>query len=42
MHTKFHSENFMGKDHMTDPGIDRRKIFIREMGWEDVDWIHLL
>jgi hypothetical protein len=43
MHTIFWFENLQGRDHSEDLTVDRR-IFIRvirEIGWEDVDWLHL-
>jgi hypothetical protein len=44
MHKKC-SENVRGKDHSENLGIEGRIIRIRmdlgEIGWEDVDWIHV-
>jgi hypothetical protein len=44
MHTKFWLQNLNGKYHEESLVIDGRKIFIRilrEIGWEDMDWIHM-
>jgi hypothetical protein len=43
MHTKFWSEYLKGRYHLEDAGIDRGIIIkwvLREMRWEDVDWIN--
>jgi hypothetical protein len=37
-------ESLKGRDHLKDLGIDGRiikKMDVRELGWEGVDWIHL-
>jgi hypothetical protein len=44
MYTRFQSETLKGKDHLGDLGIDVRiniKVDLKEIWWEDVDWIHL-
>jgi hypothetical protein len=39
-------ENLKGRHHLEDPGLDRKIILewildLREIGQEDVDWMHL-
>jgi hypothetical protein len=44
MHRNFLSENLHGKDHAEDLGVDGKnniRMKPREIGWDDVDWIHL-
>jgi hypothetical protein len=38
-------ENLKGRDHLEDIGVDGKIILemdLREIGWEGVDWIHLV
>jgi len=46
VHTIFWLENLKGRHHLEDPGLDRKIILewildLREIGQEDVDWMHL-
>jgi hypothetical protein len=44
MHTKLLSENLTGRGHSEDLGVDGEnniRMDLREIGWKDVDWIHL-
>jgi hypothetical protein len=41
MCTEFWSENQKGRDESEDLDDDNIKLDLREVGWEDVDWMHL-
>jgi predicted helicase len=41
MNTKFWSENLKGSDHLEDLDIDGRKIDLKEIQCEGVDWTNL-
>jgi hypothetical protein len=39
---KFCLENLKGRDHSEDIGVDGRIILEGILGWEGVDWIHVV
>jgi len=44
MRTKFWSNNVKGRDQSEEPGVDGEdniRMDLRELVWEDVNWIHL-
>jgi hypothetical protein len=43
-HSLFWLENLKGRNHLEDLDVDGKIIFmhLREVGWEDVDWMHLV
>jgi hypothetical protein len=44
MHTNIWLENLKGRDHSEDLDVDGRiilKMHMKQIGWEDVGWIHL-
>jgi hypothetical protein len=45
MHTIFWLENLVGRDNLKDSKRDGNitvRMDLRELGWEGVDWIHLV